>query len=227
VPEFLGALSSGNFSYMFMSYVQGVTLESVWPTLTNADKERIQAQLANILFKLRITKHSKYSPRLGSLVSFNCKYSRERLLVGNNMTEERLNSFLCDQGGSKHLNAILEAATRTREGQGIVLTHGDLQPRNILIQFQEQPGYRRRIWITALLHWNLGGWYPKYWESMRLYYLAEVLDTVPGWIDCLPLKKLGQWSVEYAMDLAIRQRMMVGHEAVLEKPSELEREDQP
>lgn len=40
----------------------------------------------------------------------------------------------------------------------IVMTHNDLDPRNILIQGS---------WVVALLDWELSGYYPEYWEYCK------------------------------------------------------------
>lgn len=43
----------------------------------------------------------------------------------------------------------------------IVLTHGDLAPRNILVHEGE---------VVAILDWEMSGYYPEYWEYHKAYY---------------------------------------------------------
>ena len=43
----------------------------------------------------------------------------------------------------------------------IVFTHGDLNPRNIIVD----PGSKR---IVGIIDWAWAGWYPEYWECGRM-----------------------------------------------------------
>jgi hypothetical protein len=44
-----------------------------------------------------------------------------------------------------------------------VFTHGDLQPKNILLQ-KTQEGDGARKYKVILIDWEISGWYPAYWE---------------------------------------------------------------
>ena len=44
----------------------------------------------------------------------------------------------------------------------IVFSHGDLRPANIIVK----DGH-----ITGIIDWELGGWYPEYWEFVKAYYV--------------------------------------------------------
>jgi aminoglycoside phosphotransferase (APT) family kinase protein len=50
------------------------------------------------------------------------------------------------------------------------MTHGDLHPRNIMVKWEgakdegDGHGGGNRIRVTALIDWELSGWYPEYWE---------------------------------------------------------------
>ena len=43
-------------------------------------------------------------------------------------------------------------------GNEIVFTHGDLDPRNILVE----DGH-----VSGIFDWEQSGWYPKYWEYVK------------------------------------------------------------
>jgi aminoglycoside phosphotransferase (APT) family kinase protein len=55
-----------------------------------------------------------------------------------------------------------------RDDHRLVMTHGDLHPRNIMVKWEgdenEGDGYGRekKIRVTALVDWELSGWYPEY-----------------------------------------------------------------
>lgn len=42
----------------------------------------------------------------------------------------------------------------------VLLTHGDLSPRNIIVKEGR---------VQALLDWEFAGWYPEYWEYVKLF----------------------------------------------------------
>ncbi|KIJ64527.1 hypothetical protein HYDPIDRAFT_90443, partial [Hydnomerulius pinastri MD-312] len=41
----------------------------------------------------------------------------------------------------------------------IVFTHGDIDPRNILVDDQDI--------VVALIDWEMSGWMPEYWEYLK------------------------------------------------------------
>lgn len=45
---------------------------------------------------------------------------------------------------------------------GIVFTHGDLRPANIIVKDGR---------VTAIIDWEMAGWYPDYWEFAKAFYL--------------------------------------------------------
>lgn len=52
----------------------------------------------------------------------------------------------------------------------MVFTHGDLAPRNILV---DAHGH-----VTAVLDWELAGWQPEWCETVRAYTFC---NDIPGW----------------------------------------------
>jgi aminoglycoside phosphotransferase len=50
---------------------------------------------------------------------------------------------------------------------GIVFTHGDLRPRNIIVKNGR---------ITAIVDWEMAGWYPDYWEFVKAFHLEWFAD---------------------------------------------------
>ena len=52
----------------------------------------------------------------------------------------------------------------------IVFTHGDLCPRNIIVD----PSSKR---IVGIIDWAWAGWYPEYWEAGRMLFSGCVGDN--------------------------------------------------
>lgn len=79
-PKFLGSLASPQRVYVFMSRGEGVTLESIWPNIHDAEKRAVQNQLDDIFRTLRAATPPDgegSSPcRIGSWVSGTCQDMR-------------------------------------------------------------------------------------------------------------------------------------------------------
>ena len=45
----------------------------------------------------------------------------------------------------------------------IVFSHGDLRPANIVVKSDQQGDYS----VSGVLDWEMGGFYPDYWESVK------------------------------------------------------------
>ena len=94
-----------------------------------------------------------------------------------------------------------------------VLTHGDLQPKNILV-VEDQPSSRqthagddglvarpRRLVVSGVVDWEGAGWMPSYWEYASMFMFADWADdwTVrfEGIVDA--------WPSEAAMLMFVRR----------------------
>ncbi|OAK95130.1 hypothetical protein IQ06DRAFT_64414 [Phaeosphaeriaceae sp. SRC1lsM3a] len=49
----------------------------------------------------------------------------------------------------------------TLSGHDIVLTHGDISPRSIIVRDGK---------VVAILDWEMAGYYPEYWESVKALF---------------------------------------------------------
>lgn len=48
----------------------------------------------------------------------------------------------------------------------------------------------RELVVTSLIDWEMGGWYPEYWEFVNL----------ADWIEFLPKQSIGSWPIEFSWD---------------------------
>lgn len=64
-----------------------------------------------------------------------------------------------------------------------VFTHGDLAPRNIMVDAAGQ--------ITAILDWENAGWYPDYWEYANI--MKPSVDE--DWMKWMDLTKPQEWDI--------------------------------
>ena len=60
---------------------------------------------------------------------------------------------------TEHLKTRVFKSELQGTTDGLIFTHADLHPRNILIG--EDGG------ITGIIDWETAGWYPRYWERVK------------------------------------------------------------
>lgn len=89
-------------------------------------------------------------------------------------SEVEFNEFLCTQTGRSNTPWIRMIHSFMRDDHAIVLTHGDLHPRNIMVVWEgamsigdTSSALESDIRITSILDWEMSGWYPEYWEFVK------------------------------------------------------------
>ena len=187
-----------------------MTLESVWPDLTTAHKLSVQQQLKVIFARLRAedfgAQGGEDPRRFGSFETGICKDTRRNQRVSETLiaTEAEFNEFLCRAPG----RAVTAWITMICESLGadhrIVMTHGDLHPRDIMVSWEDggEGGVAAAedVRVTAILDWEFAGWYPEYWEFVKALNTVTTRGPLRDWIEYLPTDAIGSYPVEYALD---------------------------
>jgi hypothetical protein len=210
VPKAYGALKSGNISMMFYSAIDGDPLSSVWALLSKAEKLQIQEQLGAIFSALRDIALPSAPATLGfaGKVKDCRRYIREDY---NLSSEEKFKDFLLKPllpGISlQHRDFI---RSKMKDDHRIVFTHGDLHPRDIMVARDTEAG---TVTITGLLDWELGGWYPEYWEYVKALNTLSPLDghedaALADWWMYLPPVITG-YDAEWALDKVLEGVVVV------------------
>ena len=153
-----------------MEKIPGVSLDKVIDTLTVEELSHIASQLKSILAQLRSVESSKmlgsvsggpyrnefFPPHVAPKHAFSS--------VGEFLDHYRqmLMLFCTEQYTESLLSRIPRNAA-------IKFTHGDLLPKNIIVE-----GSR----ITGIVDWATGGFYPAYWEYCRMH---DPNFMTPGW----------------------------------------------
>ncbi|KKZ61650.1 hypothetical protein EMCG_03835 [[Emmonsia] crescens] len=200
VPQPLGTLSLGGKVYSFMSLMEGRPLDKLWPDLSSTDKFSVRDQLDAILEKLRLLPlPSKYLGGGNPPQCIDCR-GWKRKSPESMESEAQFNEFLLSGNSRPSMEPYVEfVRPMLRENHRIVLTHGDLHPRNILaINDKEGGGIR----ITGLIDWEVGGAYPEYWEFVKSLNTVRPI-RLGDWPFFLPLKGMGKYFEEYAIDCLI------------------------
>lgn len=213
-PKFLGSLSSQQRTYVFMSRGEGVTLESVWPQLSVAEELSVQRQLNDIFHVLRAKGNDQGPLGLGGFTSGICQDTRRQQRTCEGIASEAdFNDFLCRESRRTQTPWIRMIRSFMGEDHKLVRTHADLHPGNIMVKWDPQTdqeelkteadGNIDSIRITSLIDWEMGGWYPDYWEFVKALNTIDLRGPLADWCDYLPTEAIGKWPMEYSMDLLI------------------------
>jgi aminoglycoside phosphotransferase (APT) family kinase protein len=165
-PKPHGHIACGDNSYLFMSLMPGVTLESVWSDLAEDQRCSIGLELDAILLDLRTMRHPPQTP-LGGVAGEGCKDVRRHVRVSKEplYTNDSFWEFLygAPRGRSTVYCRFLRLLTFPPRPQDIVFTHGDIRPANIIVQGGEDGLYH----ITGIIDWESSGFYPEDIETIR------------------------------------------------------------
>ena len=206
IPKSFGVASIDNINYHFMSFVEGVSLDKLWSSLTKSQKESIQTQLSVILRHVRSLPLPS-DPAIGSGSPPRCKDIRVRTRISSSRicTEEDFNGFLLsnpfntDWGVSPFYLRMIRSRMRT--DHRMCVTHGDLRPANITVQRKDA----NSIQINGLVDWGNSGVYPEYWEYAKALSLFRYLAKEEDWYTYLPTQGMGCYIDEYFLDKKIGQ----------------------
>ena len=165
VPEPLGALASGKTVYLFMTFIPGPTLESVWPQLPDGQKISLRNELNAILLRLRQLSVPN-NGLLGGVGGEGCKDSRRHTRISRKSIRSiaEFEDFIFSNphfGGSVYIK-LLRSMSQSHTPR-VVFSHGDLRPANIVVLPNQQGNYS----ISGIIDWEMSGFYPDYWESVK------------------------------------------------------------
>lgn len=154
-------------AYLLMTRLPGHPLWRCQELFSDADCDAIVAQLQDYVGQLRAL------PRTGAAAT-----NRHMLIcntLGGACREHRIREaapvgpFADEAAFSRCLRLGDDPA---RRGHGVVFTHADLSPRNVLVErfvrWDGRPGWR----VTGIVDWETAGYYPEYWDYTKAVFGA-------------------------------------------------------
>ena len=165
-PRPLGLLRMGRLSIIFMSYMPGKTLETVWKEISLDQKVSVQGQLNTIFTRLRSLPCPQDFP-LGGVAGEGCKDQRRNLRRSINpiTSAKGFEDFQFSNpifGSSLFVQFLRNFAAL--ESSTLTFTHGDLRPDNITVEISED----ETCTVTGIIDWEYSGFYPEHYESTKL-----------------------------------------------------------
>ncbi|KAL6871292.1 kinase-like protein [Trichoderma novae-zelandiae] len=164
----------GRLSCIVMDFVPGKPLDKIWGVLTHEQKLSIAKELNGFVAQLRGLEGGDYIGALNRGKALMGK--RSPIECGPFDNEREWNRFILEDLVSTAPKMMRHLARFCLSHKHrIVFTHGDLAPRNILID-------EKTLKVAAVLDWEEAGWYPEHWEYIKAY---QHLQPMMDWPDYL------------------------------------------
>ncbi|ATY63751.1 phosphotransferase enzyme family [Cordyceps militaris] len=192
----------GQKTYIIMEKIEGESLEKLWDEFDSAQKLSITRQLKESFISLRDLPHHGYFGSLDKTKLRDFLFAADEPMPSIDApfdTEEALLDGLMDRFLAEDPDRLRHKASYYRlvlpqafKGDNQpVFTHGDLQPKNIMLQPDG---------CIAIVDWATSGWYPVYWEY------AIAVCTHRGWSNDWPAH-IGLFLDEYPNHFAWMSRL--------------------
>ena len=160
-------------------FIAGTTLEKAWPTLSADDKLSIARDLRSLLDKMRSASLARQSQTeisscSGGAISIMRPNAVQFLRGGPFPDEQSFNEWIISLIGRRlKTPAVLKDVLlrQFKSGHRIVLSHGDLAPRNIIVKDGR---------LAGVVDWGNAGWLPEYMECAIFTWSRHL---PPDWVD--------------------------------------------
>lgn len=216
VPEIHGTLTEESTGRVFiiMEMVPGETLAKAWPSLTSFEKHDVVGQIQKVVMDLRTISPAGY---IGSVdrqpcadgIFYNPNHPEDPSLCGPFDTEDDMNQGILRKlefsEQRPYLDLLRTLISTTLHNHQTFFTHGDLQPKNIMVQKigSAADDDEKALFRIKIIDWKISGWYPEYWESCNATVCARFK---PNWLEMVQ-STMPIYPHEYLMMEVIRHLM--------------------
>ncbi|KAM0250263.1 hypothetical protein ACHAP5_002322 [Fusarium lateritium] len=162
------------------STIVGELLEDVWPRLNKNEKYGFARQLRNIIRKMRQGSKTGPDATLGSVESGQYSLLQDKhpdhtyYAIRKDPKQKQFMALLMSTLYETVPKPVATAlVSQFRVDYPVVLTHGALCPRNIVVSNNT---------IAWILGWDCAGSYPAWWEYAR-FFEARTIEENSDWYD--------------------------------------------
>ncbi|RBR05991.1 hypothetical protein FVER53590_29302 [Fusarium verticillioides] len=147
-----------DLSYLLISRVPGTSLAICRDALSDQDYANLSAQLKDCVSQLRdISKPTNNGMVICNTLGEACRDPRIR-------DWSPIGPFPDEASFSQNLRFSDEPS---RRGHKIVFTHGDLNPRNIMMERISSSAGVSGWRLSGIIDWETAGYYPEYWDYTK------------------------------------------------------------
>ncbi|KAG4274870.1 hypothetical protein FPRO04_08878 [Fusarium proliferatum] len=162
VPRVFDIVSQNNdeddLSYLLMSRVPGTSLAICRDALSDQDYANLSIQLKECVSQMRdIPKPANHDMAICNTLGEACRDPRIR-------DWSPIGPFPDEASFSQSLRFSDEPS---RRGHKICFTHGDLNPRNIMVERISNSAEVRGWRLSGIIDWETAGYYPEYWDYTK------------------------------------------------------------
>ena len=212
-PRLYAMYYDSNDLFLVMQRVPGVRLDSIWPSLTEPEKDSIVAKLRQMFDSMRQAE----CPSPSFYGGLDGGSLRHYMFYSQKAESGYLGPFYSEADFVSSLTGKFRALTefngrpdfkvrfyetylgRVLQNHRPTLTHGDVQQKNIIVAEDISCGKdKERSFNVTLVDWENAGWYPKFWE----FFCASLPFKFVYWEDdwCWRTQEFLQvWPAENAM----------------------------
>jgi hypothetical protein len=133
----------GTISHILMSFIPGTTLDKVWPSLCESQKEAISSQLNDLFLQLR-QQRPLDGMGFGEMYGEGCKDTRRHTRVCKTRISNDAEFEDFQFSNPRFKSAIYIKFLRnllSNKTSPYLFSHGDIRPANIMVELQGHGQY--------------------------------------------------------------------------------------
>jgi thiamine kinase-like enzyme len=159
--------------YLLLERIDGTILKTLWGSLSPSQKEQIALTLQGYIDQLRQVSGNYIHRHVpGPMADTPTKCEGQSRLFG----PWPIGPFQTSSALFDHFHR--RKGQRLDDSQPLVLTHNDLNMRNIMV------GHDGKLWI---IDWEFSGFFPKCFEQFSMISSAMHDKPPQDWWECMPI----------------------------------------
>lgn len=193
-------------TYIVMEFVPGATLQSLLPTLSAKEQSEINIKIRDAIGELRKLAPPNYLGGIGRKPYNHIVFwtpDNNPAISGPFANQAEMNKGMLERLQQNEANQYVQfmqgMVNQILRDHRTVLSHGDLQPKNIIVNNFGTGKDGSREFNIKLIDWEIAGWYPEYWEYCSSTTMCR---WKPDWLEVIP-HILDPYPVEYLLMQAI------------------------